>query len=663
MTFIGAIIIVFGILIGFRLTAFIISDRFGMLLLYPYETLLTVLCLSYNAKELFYAFFFCLSFFVLTIVFKRAKNFVYAATLVFFSFWFTYRLFNLLHLYYSGWYIEKDFFTNITKTTLGMLIDVKISIVLFMIALLLYITYLVLKMIDCSMYTWKRQFSVLMISVSTILLFFLAMDTLTFMCLYGSMCNVTPFKTGKRSLFDKDKVMNQTLKLPNIYPIIARLPEDVLLSSMYPARHVNNNGKYPRKLMPHTAKKLEAFGISFDTRRKYPLYKDHVFHDPFPYAKTSNHAIKPNVIMFLMESLSARLLGIYGNRYKNITPNIDLFASESLVVDHFYNSTSITVNGITASLCSHYPSADRMLGFVDDEFLCLPEVLRTAGYNNYTIINDASVRLSWLHDNVISFEPQMIKDSLKEGYNSSFKTVLSDKQVLRYLVSTLSERVVKEPFFEIVYTMDMHPPFKMSLDSSKYQDGKNTMLNLVFSLDEAFGDFWRYFKDSPYARNTIIILLADHAMYPGTEYHDSFYGTDGIGTFDEIPLIIYDPIHRLPQRLDITSTQVDLPPSLLHMLDMGVVNPFEGHTIFGQKGRARFKNILGYYSNTLFYVENGRKKSFYLDRDHCSKKEIGTDSKLNVCDYVDWIDYMSYLTTNKLIWTKKNPDTLLPWKK
>jgi lipoteichoic acid synthase len=447
------------------------------------------------------------------------------------------------------------------------------------------------------------------------------------------------------------------LKMQTLYPAVSKLPERVLLSSL-----LHTNGLfYPAGLSPATTEKLKTFGIFIDPKRKYPLYKEHTFYESIPYAKILPTAEKPNVIVFLMESLSARLLGIYGNRYENVTPHIDSFAKEALMVGPFFNSSTITVNGVTASLCSHYPSADRAWGSNDDCLICLPEILQKSKYHTYAIMNDRSMKLSWLRNYVQTFEEEEIKESLKEGPKGAIKTVISDKQVFKYVNKQLGDRTLQEPFLMTVYTMDLHPPFHMPQDGVKYGDGKNILLNLVFNLDEAFGTFWEYFRKSSYAHNTILVFTADHAMYPWVDYRKYFYGVDAVREYDEIPLIVYDPTHRLPHHLNVTSTQVDIVPSLLHLLNIDIPNPFEGHSVFGEMGRKRYPNILGSHPNIFFYRQNNENKVFRRGDYTCKGNENLANNTFTPCDYIEWLQYNEFLVKNNLIWDRKNPDVRVPW--
>jgi hypothetical protein len=649
---VAAVSCIFSLLLFYRLIILFMLDRYNVLFQFPLKSLASVLCFSYENGELYGLMFVYLSFFLGVSFYKRARRSVYALFFVLISLWITYRVFNVLHLFYSGWHMEKDFFTNITVTTLGMLLNINAVYIFLLIIVLVSIVFLLFKKMDYSGYSLNAKLKCITGISACLGLFVGATDLLTISCLHGTQCGVRVSDTGDPS---------GMLKVSTLYPVVAKLPERVLLSSLVAADGSSFSDNHPARISPRTAEKLRTFGIFFDPKRKYPLYKEHAFYDPLPYVNISTSAEKPNVVIFLMESLSARLLGVYGNKYKNITPNMDSFARESLIVRPFFNSSTITVNGVTSSLCSLYPSADRAWGANDDCLLCLPEILKRRGYHAYAIMNDRSMKLYWLRNYVHTFEDKEIRESLKEGYKSPFKTVVSDKQMFRFVNNQLKNRSLQEPFLMTVYTMDLHPPFHMPQDGSQYGDGKNILLNLVFNLDEAFGTFWEHFKKLPYAHNTIVVFTADHAMYPWVDYRKYFYGVETIREYDEIPFIIYDPTHRLPNHLDITSTQVDIVPSLLHLLNIDIPNPFEGHSVFGEMGRIRYPNILGSHPNIYFYRQNNENKVFRRGDYSCKGNEPLTDDTLTPCDYIEWLQFKEYLVKNNLIWNRNNPDDHVPW--
>jgi phosphoglycerol transferase MdoB-like AlkP superfamily enzyme len=107
---------------------------------------------------------------------------------------------------------------------------------------------------------------------------------------------------------------------------------------------------------------------------------------------------------------------------------------------------------------------------------------------------------------------------------------------------------------------------------------------MIHNYDHAFGEFWTYFKNSPYYKNTILILTADHSHYSAKPYVEAVNrDPEYQGIFvDRIPLIIHDPTHNLPSSYDANyATSIDFAPSLIHLLELpNSKNAFFGTSIF-----------------------------------------------------------------------------------
>mgnify|MGYP005671996979 CR=1 FL=1 len=123
----------------------------------------------------------------------------------------------------------------------------------------------------------------------------------------------------------------------------------------------------------------------------------------------------------------------------------------------------------------------------------------------------------------------------------------------------------------------------MTPDGIKYGDGKNKSLNTIHNADKAFGEFWDYYRNSEYTKNTILIVTSDHCSYHEKSHVKAFGGKDYQRIFvDKIPLMIFDPEKNLPSHFDASSaSSLDLAPSLVHYMGLeNAPNSFLGTSIF-----------------------------------------------------------------------------------
>lgn len=619
----------------------------GGTLEHPVKNVRIILAFMHKQKELEWSLFIiCFSFLLINFVPKRMRGLLYAVFIALVSLWTLYRVFNLAHIYYAGSPLGKDFFSHIEKSSLGMMWDIR-ALLLFAVipVLIVLVIHFLLKRLDCSRHDFKMRFSVLLSLALIFYIFAVAVGRDTASYLWMS-------------------------EFSYFYPAAAQFPEKFLTSSVRKDRSESIVENDHDTLSASTKKKLKKFfGLSINETERMPLLNKSVFSEKFPYPRINKSGPSPNIVIIAAESLSSRLLGYYGSPHPAISPEIDRFAKESLVVRPFYNSSTPTINGLASLLCSHYPVLGHEewtdnKGAMNFDLLCLPEVLKKRGYHSYNIVPGDpyfAAQFPFMKANGMDevYGAMKIREVLGENPLGSVfqEKACSDHQIMRFLIEGLKKGYFKEPFLLVVSTDDLHVPFRLPKDAIKYSRQENPILHLVRNVDAAFGRFWDYYKKSALAENTIVVLTADHAMFPGIEYK-ALTGDKGLGFFDEIPLIIHDPTHKLPKELAVTSTSVDVLPSLLHLLDINIPNPFEGLSVFDGNGRAKHSGLLGSHQYLFFYRVDNRSFIFNKDDAGCESglnNAVSPESNeaFNVCDYMDWWKYKRWLVRNNRIWNKE----------
>jgi phosphoglycerol transferase MdoB-like AlkP superfamily enzyme len=323
---------------------------------------------------------------------------------------------------------------------------------------------------------------------------------------------------------------------------------------------------------------------------------------------------KPNIIILFSEGLSARTLSMYNNKFKDVTPHLQSFAQDpkTMIATEYYNHTAATYKGLHGQLCSFFPSLGgrqwnhSIANSENINYQCIGGILKDDNYNtSYLNVHyeeksgndDMASHLGYTH--ILSAKE--LSERYLGGVKHFRENELTDKQAYHALTGYMKERDDK-PFFITMYTAETHAWCDTSEDGTVYKDGKNEVLNTIHNLDNAFGEFWDYFKHSKFADNTIVIFTADHAHYfddayvslmkeKKEKYHKVF--------IDKIPLLIYAPTHTLPKTLTTNqSTSLDLAPTLMHLLNKKEHdNAFLGNTIFGREKHPEHIAIAAYNSN------------------------------------------------------------------
>jgi len=414
------------------------------------------------------------------------------------------------------------------------------------------------------------------------------------------------------------------------------------------------------QLPPKLVNKLNhQFGLNIRSDQKYPFFKENVFTHPFK-PKIVYPVANPNVIVIFIESMSANMLSVYNSKLKGVNPNLEQFRRQSTVFYNHFSSSTPTVNGLWSSLGSYYPPVSPYKWHrqgIDLNVRGLGTFLKASGYQPFFIIN---MKRDYVHTGgmlerlgfKVYDEDNIAQETNEFGRAWGF----SDHQVLRYLQKKMEEYDDPDPVFFGIKTIDSHVPFYIPSDGVKYANGADQLKNVSHNFDHAFGIFWQYFKNSKYAKNTLLIVTADHAAFPGTLVSRAMGKDMGKVWYDTIPLIIYDPIHELGKSVSTVSSQIDLTPTILHLLNINSPNSFIGHSIFDD--RSSYPNLLATHEyHSYINQQVGKQRSidhFELDnlqwQNDCNGSTVESSSPLTRCEYLTWFKWHKAILANNLIW-------------
>jgi len=326
---------------------------------------------------------------------------------------------------------------------------------------------------------------------------------------------------------------------------------------------------------------------------EYPLMHKGINRPPLSFLTSpeTTSVNKPkNLIVFFAEGVSARAMQPYSELFPNLWPNVADFSTYATRVDNYYSHAYATYRGLSGQLCSMY-SVGRLLEGTN--YHCLGHELRDHGYDtrfmvsqrlDNTDLDDVAFRAGFEHvDGAETLAPL-----LSLSVQQSEKTI-TDKQMVKGLITRLKEQTEGEgsPFAIALYNFETHTGVSLIEDTTRYShEGipRTKTLDNFHNFDQAFGEFWDYFKNSPYFENTAVVFTTDHATYPSREYSSLVWGTEGYAPVfaDQIPLMVYHPDGRSDEPVDASNASaVNLAPSILHVLGLqSEENAFVGKSVF-----------------------------------------------------------------------------------
>ncbi len=297
-----------------------------------------------------------------------------------------------------------------------------------------------------------------------------------------------------------------------------------------------------------------------------------------------------NVILVSVESLSADYLTAFGGT-KNVTPNLDALASKSLFFTNLYASGTRTVRGLEALSLSVPPTPGQsIVKRPDNENLfSLGSVFGGKGYDSMFVYGGYgyfdNMNYFFSHNGYRTVDRSDIpRDQVHHGNIWG----VADEDLFTLALREADRAVAAgQPFFEHVMTTSNHPPFTYPADRIDLPSGKAGRAGAVKYTDWALGDFLARAASKPWFDDTVFVITADHcssswgrSAIPMNRYH--------------IPLLIYSPKHVEPGRVDRLMAQIDIPPTLLGLLDFSYTSQFYGYDLFKlEPGRERV--LLGNY--------------------------------------------------------------------
>ncbi len=315
-------------------------------------------------------------------------------------------------------------------------------------------------------------------------------------------------------------------------------------------------------------------------------------------ADTALFAVKPNIVLITMESMSADFMKRYGED-EVLTPTLDSLYERGIAFDRMIANGNRTVRGLEALSLSLPPSAGQSLikrsDFVPGK--SVGSILREHGYRTTFLYGGKSY-----FDNMgpyfrnAGYEVVDIADFTSEEI--TFKNIwgLCDENTYAKALKIIDEQAAKEePMFLHMMTISNHRPYTYPEGRIDIPADSKTRSGGVKYSDYALGWFMGEAAKKSWFDNTLFVIIADHCAssagateLPLDKYH--------------IPAVIYAPGHIEPRIVEHIVSQIDVMPTVLALA--GIENPEGlnyGRNIFS--GSYRPRAFLATYQD-LGYVED-----------------------------------------------------------
>jgi phosphoglycerol transferase MdoB-like AlkP superfamily enzyme len=313
-------------------------------------------------------------------------------------------------------------------------------------------------------------------------------------------------------------------------------------------------------------------------------------------------AQRHNVVMLLLESWSGAYMASYGYD-KQTTPFFDVLRERSFTTLGMVAGGHRTTEGMFATLCSWQNPLGNTVAqtqLQNYDYDCLPELLGNQGYSTAffqgTLENTSG---TGAFARLLGFVDSYGKEDVLEHRYPYNSWGLQDPDLYSFVLKKLHQ--MPQPFFIGINSNSTHstelppditPQFNGDAPTTPY-------INTLHFADAALGEFIHAVETEPAFRDTIFVLVADHA------------GHSPAGTLKKylVPFLIYAPGLIEPTRLEVMSTQRDIAPTLLSLLSLKTTSSFSGSSLL--QSSTHYADY--YHQGVLGWVEGKRGIEIPLD--------------------------------------------------
>jgi arylsulfatase A-like enzyme len=315
-------------------------------------------------------------------------------------------------------------------------------------------------------------------------------------------------------------------------------------------------------------------------------------------------AARPNVILYLVDTLRADHLGCYGSS-RGTSPHLDAFAGESALFEAATAQSSWTRPAVTSIFTGLYPrthGVQQRLQKVPLALELLPELLRRDGYQTAGFVSSAVVTAQFGFGQGFDLLDQREKERIEPTRPTS-------EWVYEQAAGWLSRRDPRRPFFLFLHVLDPHMPYtppepfrrRLAAGVDPGAGSKERVVALrdgtmpsspadraelaalydaeIAAQDAAFGRLIRRLRELNLYDRVLLIFVADH----GEEFLDHGGWEHGATLYQEqlhVPFLLKHPEGLgAGRRIAALVRQVDVLPTILDTLGSEAPPGIEGRSL------------------------------------------------------------------------------------
>lgn len=275
-----------------------------------------------------------------------------------------------------------------------------------------------------------------------------------------------------------------------------------------------------------------------------------------------------NVVVIILESFSKEFTGAFNREkhngtYKGYTPFLDSLIRYSKTFQYSFANGRKSIDGLP-SVVSSIPSLGVpyfLSPYSGNAINSLASTLKTKGYHTSFFHGAPNGSMGFkAFMNVAGVDEYYGMDEYEQESDFDGIWGIWDEKFLGFYGEKLSS--FREPFFSTFFSVSSHHPFKVPQEyETKFKGGPLVIHKCIEYTDYGLKKFFDKIKDTPWYRNTLFVITADH-----TSSEIEFDETRTAWGIYSVPVIYFKPDHSLSGMDPSITQQIDIMPTILSYL-------------------------------------------------------------------------------------------------
>jgi len=379
----------------------------------------------------------------------------------------------------------------------------------------------------------------------------------------------------------------------------------------------------------------------------------------------AERAVPRNVIIFVLESVGAPYVGLYGAPY-GVTPVLDSQRPRAAVFTQAYAHAPATNLTLVALMTGRYPRVSFRPVTAANPEIAVPHLSRLLREQGFATGFFSSTSLEFQRaDEFLAagagFDRIDDEDARPEAAARALATwsdfVGTDDESTVDSLITWADECGDKPFFGVLWTGQSHFPYYAPDNARRISDKSaqfNRYLNAIAEGDRVLGRLLDWLDSTGRADDTLVVVLGDHGQAFGQ--HKTF-GHAG-HTWEEhlrIPLVLINRRLFSGQSYDTVCGVSDIAPTLTELLRLPDLPGYHGRSLFRtDRSNTLFffaawsDFLVGYREGHLKVVHNmtkGTTRVHDLTTDPLEAHDLAADmpdltaeAHLRLAGWMQWVD-------------------------